>query len=77
MTTRDIVEAMGVAKAADLIAQADLVLFMVDGYNGIDEQDHAVYQQLKDQPHLIVRNKKDLCTQTPLATYPMSGQQGQ
>ena len=70
MTTRDIVEAMGVAKAADLIAKADLVLFLVDGYDGIDAQDHAIYHQLKDQPHLIVRNKKDLCTQMQLATIP-------
>lgn len=68
--TRDIVEAVGVAKAADLIAKADLVLFLVDGYNGMDEEDHAIYEQLKDQPHLIVRNKKDLCTQMQLATMP-------
>lgn len=63
----DNAEAIGVAKATDLIAQADLVLFMVDGFNGIDGQDHAVYQQVKDRTHLIVRNKKDLCCrQTPL-----------
>ena len=68
--TRDIVEAVGVAKAADLIAKADLVLFLVDGYNGMDEQDHAIYEQLKDQPHLIVRNKRDLCLQMQLATIP-------
>ena len=68
--TRDTVEAVGVAKATDLIVKADLVLFMVDGFNGIDAQDHAVFQQLKDQPHLIVRNKKDLCQQTVLVKMP-------
>lgn len=68
--TCDTVEAMGVAKAADLIAQADLVLFMVDGFNSIDEQDQAVYQQLKHQRHLIVRNKKDLCGDVPPTEIP-------
>lgn len=68
--SQDGAEAIGIAKATDLIAQADLVLFMVDGYNGVDEQDHAVYQQIRDRPHLIVRNKKDLCRKTPLAEVP-------
>ncbi len=68
--THDTVEAMGVAKAADLIAKADLVLFMVDGCSGIDAQDYTVYQQLKDRPYLIVRNKKDLWKKTPLAEIP-------
>ena len=60
--TGDMVEALGVAKAADLIATADLVLFMVDGYNGVDSRDHAVYEQLKSRPFIVVRNKNDLCT---------------
>jgi len=62
--TGDTVEALSVAKAADLIATADLVLFMVDGYNGVDERDHAVYQQLRERPFIVVRNKIDLCAQT-------------
>lgn len=66
----DSVEAIGVAKATDLIAHADLVLFLVDGFNGIDEQDHAVYQQLRSRSYLIVRNKKDLCRKTPLVSVP-------
>jgi tRNA modification GTPase len=58
--TGDEVEALGVARAEDLIARADLVLFMIDGHHGVDERDCAVYVQLQEQPFILVRNKYDL-----------------
>lgn len=63
--TNDMIENLGIDKTIDAIKKANFILFIVDGSsnaNLVDEQ--AIYQQIKDYPHLIVVNKNDLPIKT-------------
>ena len=63
--TADTIENMGIDKTIDTIKKANFILFIVDGSstnNFNDEQ--AIYNQIKDYPHLIIVNKNDLPVQT-------------
>ncbi|MBQ3621322.1 hypothetical protein II941_00620 [bacterium] len=63
--TNDMIENLGIDKTIDTIKKANFILFIVDGSsnaNLVDEQ--AIYQQIKDYPHLIIVNKNDLPTKT-------------
>jgi tRNA modification GTPase len=57
----DPVEAIGIEKSEVAIANADLVLFMVDASKPLSPEDRKIYGQIKRQDHLVVQNKIDLC----------------
>lgn len=61
----DPVEAIGIEKSAAAIADADLVLFMIDGSEPLQPEDRQVYSQIKRLDHLVVQNKIDLCNGKP------------
>ncbi len=56
----DTVEKMGIQKTRTCIAEADLVLFMVDATTPPDENDHRIFSLIKDKNTLVVKNKTDL-----------------
>ena len=56
----DPVEAIGIEKSEVAIANADLVLFMVDASKPLSPEDRKIYGQIKRQDHLVVQNKIDL-----------------
>jgi tRNA modification GTPase len=58
--TEDPVEREGVRRSRDVIASADLVLFLLDGSRRAEEGDRLAYREIAPRPHLLVLNKADL-----------------
>ncbi|HEX9205761.1 MAG TPA: tRNA uridine-5-carboxymethylaminomethyl(34) synthesis GTPase MnmE [Candidatus Deferrimicrobiaceae bacterium] len=56
----DPVEREGVRRSRDVIASADLVLFLLDGARPAREGDREAYGEVAALPHLVVLNKADL-----------------
>lgn len=56
----DLVEELGIERARRKLAEADLVLFLVDASAGLTDQDLALYETIRDRKHLVVLNKMDL-----------------
>lgn len=54
------VESIGVARAKERIAQADLVLLMVDAARDLDEETLAIAGSLTGRSHIVVVNKTDM-----------------
>ena len=54
------VEELGIQRAMQLIQQADLVLFMLDGSRDLTEADRQLYQTVSGKPLITVVNKIDL-----------------
>jgi len=57
---QDRVEEMGVARTRERLAQADLILYMVDGSQPLEEADRLGLAELAGRPALTVINKIDL-----------------
>lgn len=58
--TTDVVERLGVNKARALIAQADLVLVVLDAAAPLAAEDRDVLRLAADRPALVLLNKSDL-----------------
>lgn len=58
--TTDRVESIGISRSRQAIADADLVLVVLDASQPLDEDDGTVLQDTAQQPRLIVANKNDL-----------------
>ncbi len=58
--TNNVVEKLGVEKSKESIEKADLVLFVLDGSSKLTKEEKTIYEQIKDKPHIIILNKKDL-----------------
>ena len=70
--TFDQIENMGIQKARDCIAAADIVLFVVDTSQPIDQADRYIYDLVSEKISVLVYNKIDLveneqsgCDRTP------------
>lgn len=63
--TEDVVEKIGVDKAKKYLADADLIIYVVDTSTTLDENDIEIMKLLKDRKAIILLNKSDL---TPLTT---------
>ncbi len=66
----DVVEQIGVKRAFDEIAQADLVLLMVDSTTTVDTEPHAIWPDFVDklptgEKITVIRNKSDLSSEQP------------
>ncbi len=68
--TQDPVEHEGMARTRQLLATADLVLFIVDGAGGINAEDFQIWKTVEGQPSLVVINKVDLLGSPPGLTIP-------
>ena len=58
--TGDEVELIGVARTRDSLADADIVLLILDAAAGETEEDQALRGELGDRPYILVWNKWDL-----------------
>jgi len=58
--TTDRVETIGVEFAKRRLSSADLVLWVIDSSQPLDEQDMAIYEEIKEKPVILVLNKADL-----------------
>lgn len=58
--TSDVVEKIGVEKSQEVIAEADLVLFLLDAGDGITDDDLDIYRKIENRNLIILVNKEDL-----------------
>lgn len=58
--TKDIVEKIGIAKAKEVLKEADLVLFLVDAVQGLTKDDIDVLNLLENKKAIVIINKIDL-----------------
>ena len=58
--TLDEVEKIGVNRSKEWLEKAELVLFLIDGSREINEEDLVLYEQIKNQDHIVIINKQDL-----------------
>ena len=62
----DPVEALGIERARQKLAEADLVLFVMDALAGMGMRDRELYDRVRGKRHLVVINKRDLVTEEQL-----------
>ncbi len=57
------VEVLSVVKAIRSVVDVDIALFLIDGYEGITDQDEKIAGELRDsgRPIVLIVNKWDLC----------------
>jgi tRNA modification GTPase len=60
--TVDHVEQIGVSRTLETLAEADLVLLIIDGSTRLEEEDRRIHERIKGLPHLIVANKRDIAS---------------
>lgn len=58
--TSDPVEREGVRRSREILAGADLSLFLLDGSRCAHDGDRRAYAEVAGRPHLLLRNKSDL-----------------
>jgi len=58
--TVDPVEREGVRRSREIVASADLVLFVLDGHRAASAEDRSAYEEVAGRPHLVLWNKSDL-----------------
>lgn len=58
--TIDTVESIGVERSKRIIADADLVVVILDGSQEITHEDREIISQVKDLTHIVTINKSDL-----------------
>ncbi|MCU0580237.1 MAG: tRNA uridine-5-carboxymethylaminomethyl(34) synthesis GTPase MnmE [Desulfobacterota bacterium] len=56
----DTVEQAGMARTRQKIAEAQLLLFLIDRSEPLDERDRRLYEEIRDRPHWVLLNKADL-----------------
>ncbi len=58
--TQDAIEGEGIRRTEDAIAEADVLLLVLDGSMGVTDEDRAVFETYGSRRHLLVMNKMDL-----------------
>jgi tRNA modification GTPase len=58
--TEDIVEKIGVEKSKKKIEEADLIIFMLDSSESLDEKDLEIIKYIKNKKYIVLLNKVDL-----------------
>jgi tRNA modification GTPase len=58
--SEDIIENLGVERTRRAIADADLIVFVIDGSQSLTSEDKEIFDEAALNPHLIVLNKSDL-----------------
>ena len=75
--TQDTIEGEGIRRTEDAIAEADVLLLVLDGAAGITDEDHAVFETYSSRRHLLVMNKMDLPESRAFSPLPLGEGQGE
>lgn len=67
--TDDIVEKIGVEKSRQLINNSDLVLYVMNQNQEVNEEDQYILEQLKEKNHIVIMNKIDLPSKIDMQQY--------
>ncbi len=60
----DEAESIGIKKSMEALADADLVIVVLDASQAETAEDHELLEQVAGRPALVVENKSDLCRKT-------------
>ena len=60
--TEDVVEKIGVEKARQMAEKADLILYVVDSSQPLDENDQKIMELLRGRKSIVIYNKTDLAS---------------
>ena len=71
------VEAIGIEYSKQSLAEADLVIFVYDATQGIQEEDEEILKLAKEKNHIILANKSDLITSKENGIVYISAQTGE
>ncbi|MDD3337643.1 MAG: tRNA uridine-5-carboxymethylaminomethyl(34) synthesis GTPase MnmE [Lachnospiraceae bacterium] len=63
-STEDVIEKIGVQKAKEYAEDADLILYVVDASDELDENDFEIMELLKSKKAIVLLNKTDLDIRT-------------
>jgi tRNA modification GTPase len=74
--TADPVEREGVRRSREIVAAADLVLFVLDGSRTASEEDRSAYDEVASLPHLVLLNKSDLAAAAEGSGFAGAGKRG-
>lgn len=58
--TEDIVEKIGVERSRKALSEADLILFVLNNNEPLTEEDHTLYEVIKNEDAIVIVNKTDL-----------------
>ncbi|MBW6504368.1 tRNA uridine-5-carboxymethylaminomethyl(34) synthesis GTPase MnmE [bacterium] len=72
----DPVEREGVRRTREIVASADLVLFVLDGSRTVSAGDRSAYEAVASLPHLVLLNKSDLATVEEGSGFAGAGKRG-
>ena len=75
--TQDSIEGEGIRRTEDAIAEADVLLLVLDGADGITDEDRAVFETYGFRRHLLVMNKMDLPESQAFSPLPLGEGQGE
>jgi tRNA modification GTPase len=67
--SNDEAESLGIAKSREAMAEADVVVLVLDATAVLHEEDEAAIASLADRPFLIAINKQDLAPASPHANH--------
>ena len=73
----DKVEAIGIEYSKQSLAEADLVIFVYDATQGIQEEDKEILELAKEKNHIILANKSDLVSSKDDGVVYISAQTGE
>jgi tRNA modification GTPase len=65
---KDSIEQEGVRRAKERVADADLILLMIDGSRGLDDDDEEIFREIDSKKKIVVLNKRDLIPKISLKT---------
>lgn len=74
--TTDPVEREGVRRSREIVASADLVLFVLDGSRVVSAGDRSAYEEVASLPHLVLLNKSDLAAVEEGSGFAGAGKRG-
>jgi tRNA modification GTPase len=74
--TADPVEREGVRRSREIVASADLVLFVLDGSRAASTGDRSAYEEVASLPHLVLLNKSDLAEEEEGSRFAGAGKRG-
>jgi tRNA modification GTPase len=58
--SKEEIEREGIRRSKEMIEKADLILFITDGFEPLDEEDFSLWNELKHTERLLIANKSDL-----------------
>ena len=75
--TQDSIEGKGIRRTEDAIAEADALLLVMDGAEGVTDEDRAVFETYGSRRHLLVMNKMDLPESKAFSPLPLAEGKGE